>query len=118
MLAGATNPKMRERQIKAERVTWVDARERVSDFPRSGEVSSLPLCKAEVSADPMNMCIKGHPKSRRVKLRPEAEVNEVRATDHPAEEERGAFYGAPERGVGEEVREASVMGERLSRRAY
>ena len=118
MLAGAANSKVREREVKAEWVTWVDARERVSDLPRSGEISPLPLCKTEVSADPMDMCIKGHPKSRRVKLRPKAEVNEVRATDHPAEEERGAFYGAPERGVGEEVREASMMGERLSRRAY
>ena len=75
MLTGAADPEVCERQIKAERVTWVDARERVSDLPRSGEVSSLPLCETEVSADPMNMCIKGHPEPGRVKLRPEAEVN-------------------------------------------
>ena len=118
MLAGAANPKMREREIKAERVMWVDERERVTDFSRSGEISSLPLCKTKVSADPMNMCVEGHPEPRGVKLRPEAEINGVRAADHPAEKERGTFHSAPERGVWEEMRETSMVRECLSRCAY
>ncbi len=105
--AGPAHAEVAEREVEADRVGRIDEPQGRGDLLGGAPAGVGPAGEPEPPCHPVDVGVERHDQRRARHAGPGAEVDRVRAADHPAQEEVPALGGARAGGVGEQVAQAA-----------